>query len=341
MEDTGQGINPDDLTKLFTPYTRFNLEENRTVEGTGIGLKITEELVKLMDGSINVESTIGIGSRFTVTVLQKTAGSLPIGYVLARELENMTFTGNKASALVAYEPMPYGSVLVVDDVESNLFVAEGLLTPYNVSIETVRSGFGAIEKVSLGRVYDIIFMDHMMPKMDGIETTKKLREMGYAGIIIALTANALKGSDVFFLSNGFDWFISKPIDIRQLDNAMTRFIRDKHPEKNNGNEIVLPVAAKETTKTTIRPRLLNAFLRDTEKAVSAFKNFQKNGDMELFIITAHSMKSTLQNVNEQELSIAASMLENAGRERNSDYIDSCLGGFIRDLEKLASNLNQN
>ena len=341
VEDTGQGINPDDLAKLFTPYTRFNMEENRTVEGTGIGLKITEELVKLMDGSINVESTIDTGSRFMVTVRQKTTGSPPIGEVLARELENMTYAGNKVSTLVAYEPMPYGSVLIVDDVESNLYVAEGLLAPYNISIETVESGFCAIDKVSSGCVYDIIFMDHMMPKMDGIETTKKLREMGYTGTIIALTANALKGSDTFFLSNGFDWFISKPIDIRQLDNAMTRFVRDKRPEINSENKISLPVSVKVATKKKIRPKLLNAFLHDANKAINALKSLKENGDMELITFTAHSMKSALLNVHERELSEKAFLLENAGREGNSEYVEACLGAFIQDLEKLVSNLNQN
>ena len=342
IEDTGQGISSEDLPKLFSAYTRFNLEENRTVEGTGIGLKITEELIKMMGGSINVESTVGVGSKFTVTIMQKTTGSRPIGKNLAKELENFSFANSKISTLVAYESMPYGSALIVDDVESNLYVAEGLLAPYNITIDMVESGYDALEKIKAGHEYDIIFMDHMMPKMDGIQTTKKLREMGYSGVIIALTANALKGNDVLFLKSGFDWFISKPIDVRQLDNAMTRFIRDKHLEKASRSEAVVPTINKATTsKIKIRTRLLNAVLRDVDKAIYAFKNFQKSSDMEQLIITAHSIKAALLNVNEQELSDIAASLEKAGRTRNSKYIDECLITFIQDLEKLASELSQN
>ena len=340
IEDSGQGIKPEDMPKLFTAYSRFNLEDNRTIEGTGIGLKISEELIKMMDGSINVESTVGAGSIFTVTILQKTAGSPPIGSNLAKKLKSLSFKDERIGNLVAYESMPYGSVLIVDDVESNLFVAEGLLAPYDVTIETALSGFEALEKVRNGRVYDVIFMDHMMPKMDGIETTEKLRKMNYDGTIIALTANALKGSDDFFLSNGFDWFISKPIDIRQLDSAMTRFVRDKHPEKASTGMAFMPTQAKNRKKTK-RQKLLKAFLHDANKALDKFASFKKSGDMELFVITAHSMKSALQNINEKNMSEIASSLETAGYENNMDFIDGCLDTFIKELEKLAEDLREN
>ena len=341
IEDTGQGIRSEDLPKLFLAYTRFNLEDNRTIEGTGIGLKITEELVKMMGGRISVESSIGVGSKFVVTILQKTTGSNPIGKKLAKELENLSFTDSKLKTLVAYESMPYGSALIVDDVESNLYVAEGLLAPYNITIDLVESGFDALEKIKSGKVYDVIFMDHMMPKMDGIQTTKKLREMGYTGVIIALTANALKGSDDFFLSNGFDWFISKPIDVRQLDSAMTRFIRDKHLEKATRTETIIPAIKKEkTSKKKIGNRLLIAVLRDVNKAIHSFKDFQKTGDMEQLIFAAHSVKSALLNINEKELSDIAASLEKAGLSHNMEYIDSYLGNFLQNLEKLLSDIDR-
>jgi len=127
--------------------------------------------------------------------------------------------------------MPYGKVLIVDDVDINLYVAEELMSPYKLNVETVLSGLKAIEKVESGNVYDVIFMDHMMPQMDGIETTKRLRVSGYAGAIVALTANALVGNDEMFKRNGFDGFISKPIDTRQLNSVLNRFVRDRHPEE--------------------------------------------------------------------------------------------------------------
>ncbi|MCL2720434.1 MAG: response regulator [Treponema sp.] len=134
--------------------------------------------------------------------------------------------------------MPYGSVLVVDDVHTNLFVAEDFLKPYQLNVETANSGFLAIEKVkslmdSGVKGYDIIFMDHMMPKMDGIETTQKLRELGYKGSIIALTANVLAGNEKIFEQKGFDGFAPKPIDIRLLNTILNRFIRDKNPQEAN------------------------------------------------------------------------------------------------------------
>ena len=99
---------------------------------------------------------------------------------------------------------------------------------YKLNVETVSSGFQAIDLVKSGKTYDVIFMDHMMPQMDGIETTQQLRTLGYSGIIVALTANALVGNEEMFLHNGFDDFISKPIDTRHLDNILNKFIRDKH-----------------------------------------------------------------------------------------------------------------
>jgi len=140
-------------------------------------------------------------------------------------LRNFTFTGDRHTAKlqITREPMPYGSVLVVDDMDTNLYVARGMLSPYKLSIETADSGFAAIKKIQSGKTYDIVFMDHMMPKMDGIETTEKLRELGYKGVIVALTANALTGNDEMFTQHGFDGFISKPIDIRHLNTVTDLF----------------------------------------------------------------------------------------------------------------------
>jgi CheY-like chemotaxis protein len=118
---------------------------------------------------------------------------------------------------VVRESMPYGKILIVDDVESNLYVAKRLLDPYDLSLETASNAFKAIEEIKHGKVYDIIFMYHMMPGMDGIEATKIIRGLGYKHPIVALTANAIAGQAEIFLKNGFDGFIFKPIDTRQLN----------------------------------------------------------------------------------------------------------------------------
>ncbi|MCL2187004.1 MAG: ATP-binding protein [Treponema sp.] len=230
--DTGQGMKEEDRIKVFDEYMRFNTEANRTIEGTGLGLNIIKRIVEMMEGDISVESELGKGSTFTVTIKQQSADDSPIGEELARQLSNFTFTSKKQNKQeITKELMPYGSVLVVDDVEINLYVACEILLSYELEVETADSGFAVIEKIENGKKFDVIFMDHMMPKMDGLETTKKLRELGYTGFIVALTANALVGNDKMFENNGFDGFIPKPIDINQVNTILNKYVRDMHPEE--------------------------------------------------------------------------------------------------------------
>jgi CheY-like chemotaxis protein len=127
---------------------------------------------------------------------------------------------------VIREPMPYGSVLIVDDIETNLYVATKLMSRYGLRIDTAKSGFEAVEKIKVGREYDIVFMDHMMPEMDGMEAVKIIRDLGYTRPIAALTANAATAD--IYLANGFDAFIPKPIDTKLLNDLLNKFIRDKH-----------------------------------------------------------------------------------------------------------------
>ena len=336
VEDTGQGLKPDDLSNLFDPYSRFNLEENRSVEGSGLGLTITQRLVEMMEGWIYVESEYGKGSVFTIHILQKTGTMNVIGQEGAERLCNFEFPNSDEKYLVNYEPMPYGSVLVVDDVETNLHVAEGLLAPYHVRVETATSGFEVLEKIEKGAKYDIILMDHMMPEMDGIETTNRLKQMGYDGTIIALTANALIGNAEMFRSKGFDWFISKPVDIRQLDSALLRFIKDKHPDKHAGQESRL--LYQSTKPQNIQPKLRNAVLRDANRAIKAIGESLESGDVTLFITSVHAMKSAMANVKEIELSEMASTLEKAGHDEDYDFIYEKTPKFVKRLEEFIERL---
>jgi signal transduction histidine kinase/ActR/RegA family two-component response regulator len=231
VSDTGQGMTEEQVSKMFEEYTRFNMEANRTTEGTGLGMNITKNLVSMMKGSISVQSEIGRGSVFTVRLPQKSCGFKAIGKEAAHALRDFK-TGGKSQAKrakILFEPMPAGKVLIVDDVETNLYVAKGLMSPYKLNITTVMSGFDAIGKIKEGNVYDIVFMDHMMPKMDGIEATKLIREYGYGKPIVALTANAVTGQSEVFLANGFNDFISKPIDVRQLNAVLKKYVSGKQP----------------------------------------------------------------------------------------------------------------
>ena len=228
VEDTGQGLKPEDKDLIFSEYSRFNTKANRATEGTGIGMSITKKLIEMMNGTILVESEYGKGSKFTVMVKQDTVDCEIIGKQLAKKLKDFTFHADGFISHTKHEQMPYGKILIVDDVEINLYVAEGMMLQYGLKITKVLSGFEALDLINAGNTYDIIFMDHMMPQMDGIETTQKLRETGYPGYIVALTANAIVGNNEMFLQNGFDGFISKPIDIIQLDTVLNELIRDKH-----------------------------------------------------------------------------------------------------------------
>ncbi len=287
-----------------------------------------------------------------------------IGADVAQQLRDFTLDdGNRAANLrISHEPMPYGSVLVVDDVSTNLYVAEGLLSRYKLTIETADSGFAAIEKVKGGKVYDVIFMDQMMPDMDGIDTMRKLRELGYAGAIVALTANALVGNDIMFMQKGFDGFISKPIDVRWLNDVLNKFVRDKYPEEakkyistsrsQSGAEVLndristslndristslndRSVQPAELLNSALNPQILKYFINDAEKAIVTLRETMESGNVKLFTITAHAMKSALANVGENEASRAAAELEKAGHSGDTGFITANIGGFIKALELL-------
>ena len=229
VSDTGQGMTPEQVERLFDEYTRFNLESNRTTMGTGLGMSITRNLLKMMNGVMSVISNPGKGTTVTARIPQKINGSDVLGKKAAEDLQNFIFKNavEMKRKKIVRELMPYGRVLIVDDMVSNLDVAKLLMKPYQLQIETAGSGFEAFEIIKNGKEYDIVFMDHMMPEMDGLETTKRIRELGYRHPIIALTANAVVGQQEIFLTNGFDAFISKPIDMRQLNDSLNKFIRDK------------------------------------------------------------------------------------------------------------------
>ncbi|MFP3090811.1 ATP-binding protein [Treponema sp. TIM-1] len=251
VEDTGRGIKREDLEKLFSEYTQFETVANRRIEGTGLGLSITRGLVERMGGSITAESEYGRGSIFRVKLPQGIVDERPIGFEHAENLRNLHFIsdGNRRTSLIR-SYMPYGKVLVVDDLETNLDVMKGLLMPYGLRVDTVLSGREAIERIKMEEVrYDLVFMDHMMPELDGIEAARIIRNeirSPYAQqvVIVALTANAVAGNKEMFLDNGFTDFISKPIDINQLDVILNRWIRDKQ------SEAVLQDAAKQDSERT-------------------------------------------------------------------------------------------
>ena len=329
VTDTGLGMTPEQTSQLFDRYVRFHEGTNRAIEGVGLGMNITKNLVHMMNGEILVVSEINKGSEFTVRLPQNETGSDVLGDEQVASLQNFRIDGKKQMrmAQVLFESMPDARILVVDDVESNLYVAQGLLAPYGVSVDTVSSGFEAIDKIKEGNEYDIIFMDHMMPKMDGMETTKIIRDLGYKLPIVALTANAVTGQSEIFLSNSFDGFIPKPIDVRLLNAALKKFVQDK---LSSGIFLEAARRHKETRfagegadLSTADPQLIESFLRDVNRVMTTLESIydKRSGytaeDMRDYIVNVHAIKSALAYIGEREIFALAEKLEQAGRKKDT------------------------
>jgi len=322
ISDSGTGMTAEQIDMLFsTEHSRFDLVSRHLIQGTGLGLAIVWNLLNLMNGKILVESELNKGSVFTVSIPQKAIGDEVLNKEIADNLRKFRISDylQKKKMRIVHRSMSHGKVLIVDDVASNIYVTKSFLIPYDLSIDSAESGFEAIEKIKSGSVYDIIFMDHMMPKMDGIETTKKLRELGYVKPIVALTANAVTGQEKIFLENGFNGFLTKPIDTRRLNSELNKFIQ-----------------AKQTRKT-VKPsefNLLQLFAQDAKNALPVFESVLNNiesvsdEDLRLYVVKAHAVKSAFANIGEDAFRERALELETAGKEGNRNIIMQKTPGLI-------------
>ncbi len=211
VKDSGIGIKKENIDKLFTKFERLDTDKNMTIEGTGLGLAITKKLIELMHGNIVVDSTYGVGSTFTVALDQNIDVHVKVVEAKVKEEKKLNIKDKK--------------VLIVDDNLINLKVAARLLSTYKVETEEVSSGFDCIKKIEDGNKYDLILMDDMMPKMSGVETFKKLQAMKDFKIpVIALTANAIAGMKENYLKEGFNDYISKPIDKKELERILKTYL---------------------------------------------------------------------------------------------------------------------
>ena len=218
VEDTGIGIQPEKIDKLFTKFERFDLENNITIEGTGLGLAITKKLIDLMGGKIVVQSVYGKGSKFTVALDQR----------IVLEPALMVEDSNKMTPLESYPNLSKFRVLVVDDNKVNLKVAARLLKDYKLNITEVSSGYECVEKIRAGERYHLILLDDMMPKMSGVETLQFLKiDKSFDIPIVALTANAISGMREKYLKDGFNDYLSKPIDREELNRVIEKFLIQK------------------------------------------------------------------------------------------------------------------
>jgi len=223
VKDTGAGIRPEDVESLFSSFKRLELEKNRHIEGTGLGLNIAKSLVEQMNGTITVDSKYGKGSTFTVVIPQKVVDKTPIENVeeAVRKLRNENM--KPGQRFVA----PRAQILVVDDNKMNLTVIGALLKRTKMQIDYADSGQKCLE-MTKDKAYDIILMDHMMPEMDGIETLTKLRaeesNLNQKTVVVALTANAVAGCREMYLEQGFDGYCSKPVKAEALDALLVHHL---------------------------------------------------------------------------------------------------------------------
>ncbi|MCL2386176.1 MAG: response regulator [Defluviitaleaceae bacterium] len=333
--DTGVGMSSEQLDILGDDFTRFH-EREIGIGGTGLGMSIVSNLVSLMGAKMDVKSNLGIGTEVIVRIPQETVDSRVIGKDLSARLQQFEMFISTSSKLnFEPEPMPYGKVLVVDDMEANLYVARGLLGFYDLVIETCTNGHDTIQKIKDGNTYDIVFLDQMMPEISGNETLAIMRELNYQGPIVALTANALIGQAEEFIKNGFDGFISKPIQTTHLNTILIKYIRDLQPQE------VIDQARAEKGKTSsqlsindyqsdanIVSKLRIDYVKNHRNAVAELLAALNVGDISTAHRIAHNLKGLAGLMQEPLLAETAAQVE---------YV---LKDEILPIDKLLSRLEQ-
>ncbi len=349
VEDTGRGIREEDLPKIFEDFRQVDSRRNRSAEGTGLGLAIVKHLVELMRGTIHVDSIYGKGTTFTVTIPQKIIDRRPVS-----ETPDIPQTEQKITDMFT---APGIKVLIVDDNVINRKVARGFLKSYAFDLTEAESGPEAIELVCANR-YDIIFMDHMMPDMDGVETAETIRrdcgENGTAPVMIALTANAMEGMREYFLEKGFQDFIAKPLDRVDLNQLLLRWIPEKYRQEE----------AEEKESTPLDPTAFQIDGIDMD-AVMQYYSGDEEGFVELldlycidgkrktellldvvesdilrYQIEVHGLKSASANIGAMEVSGMARVQENAAAQGDKELISREFPLLLAQYQELLANIEQ-
>ncbi len=332
--DTGCGIREEDREKIFENFRQVDSKRNRSAEGTGLGLSITRRLVELMGGRIEVESVYGEGSTFTVTIPQRIVDRRSLSELPempAREMEKVeTFIADSMK------------VLVVDDNRINRKVARGFLDVYHFQLEEAASGFEAIDLVRQ-TAFDIIFMDHMMPEMDGLEAARIIREEcgenGRTPVIIALTANAMEGVREMFLANGFQDFLTKPLEKKSLNDTLLKWVpaerrrkpdyvgygRKENPELDLSGihiEGIDSAAAAKYQSGTMEDyiELLKLYCLDGARKLKLLKKLYEEENYGDYGIEVHGLKSASANVGAMSLSALARAHEEAADRGDGIFI---------------------
>ncbi len=357
IKDTGVGIPEENLKKLFVPFERLDDRKNNYVEGAGLGLSITKQLIDLMKGSIEVESVVSEGSVFRVSVPQGIAGETSLGD-FTKAVESLSNNNEQyKEKFVA----PDARALVVDDVQMNIDVFKGLLKKTQIQIDTALSGERAL-KLLQSTKYDIVFMDHLMPEMDGEETLHKFKKMDTVNAhtpIVALTANAGADAEQQYRKMGFDEYLSKPVKGKQLEEMIFKYLKDRKLKNSSESKEYEYREDLEVREGDFVERLdfldteaglsycgddkdlylevLNSF-RKENRILELSKTFQEK-DWKEYIVQAHALKSTALSIGAADLSSQAREMELAAKDCDYDRVEENHPQMMADYQKLLSKLN--
>lgn len=356
VEDTGIGIKEEDLDKLFEKFQRLDERKNRNIEGSGLGMSITNRLLELMGGDIQVKSKYGEGTRFTVVFRQRVIDKAPVGKTLRQTADE-----NGGSRVCRSFTAPEARVLVVDDVELNLKVARGLLKPFMVQVDTALSGQEAIRLITQNK-YDLIFMDQMMPDMYGTETVSKIRRLGNAKTrnaeyyrtvpFVAFTANVSLGTQEALLKEGMQDYIAKPIETSRLEACLRKWLPDRlkvETEKEAGRtEQFGSIPYIEGIDRSIGLNLLgdeelyletlSMYREAVSDNVAKINAYIEECNWSDYVIVLHSLKSTSKMIGAVRLGDEAAELEAYGKAHDEGHIRILTSRFLESYERLGKAL---
>ena len=356
VTDTGIGIKDEDLDKLFKSFERIEERRNRHIEGTGLGLSIVNKLLAMMNTRLDVDSKYSIGSTFGFDINLKVVDPEPIGDYEERRKAHMK-NMEKTEHLYA----PKAKVLVTDDNGMNLKVATNFLKIFGITPVTCSSGKETIELLKTDK-FDIVFLDHMMPLMDGIETLKILKEDHLVDdtVVIALTANAVVGAEEQYLNAGFDGYLSKPIIIKDVEKTLRTFLPANVIESGS-SEHVEPVNPSKPAPVSVDKarslglnveaaieyscgeedlyiELLTDYARNAEDKCDTLASYIENNSLANYRILIHSLKSSSKMVGADDLSALAKDLEDASAREDAEYVKAHHDIFAKQFKELAAKI---
>jgi len=348
VEDTGIGIKENDIDKLFETFLRIEEKRNRNIEGTGLGMNITVQLLELMGSKLNVKSVYNEGTTFSFSIIQKKLDNEPIGDF--REMyEHSLAQKNKYKERFT---APQSRILIVDDNEMNLKVATGLLKQTKIRIDTVSSGSECLELIKTN-LYHVIFLDHMMPDMDGIETLQKMKQQEEnlcKGVpVIILTANAIVGAREKYIENGFDDYLSKPIDAQKFEKILIKYlpkelviftkdIRNVINDAQDGSfleieNLDVKKAISRLGSEALFMEVLDNFYTTIPRKVDLIRKYGEEERLKEYTLEVHTLKSSARMIGAMKLSELAQYLEDCG---NAGKLEEIHNNFESLLEMLMS-----